>query len=119
MTDIGDYVLAGMKSGSTQFGSVGNGFGEKTHTMTTGELVAHNHPVSDPGHSHPMIYADGGTLGLNAGSGWYKFNSWQGGGNSDLFAANRTTGITLGNTGSGQAFNVIQPTRAALLVIKT
>lgn len=108
--DNGDYVLSGYKAGSPQWGSVGTVYGEKTHTMTQSELVAHTH-IQDA-HSHGV--------GI-------EYNVSISGASSPRLASNpayanaytNAVAATNQNTGSSQAFNVIQPTRAALLVIKT
>ena len=106
--------MAGYKAGSSQFGSIGAVYGEKTHTLTSAELATHTHP-QDP-HSHGIYGSNGGSAGVsisitgnsNGDRAWYL----PGG-----LAANTTA--TNQNAGNSQAFNVIQPTRTALMCIKT
>lgn len=116
MTDIGDYVLSGYKAGSPQWGSVGNAYGEKTHTMTQAELATHTH-IQDA-HGHTLNKGYGGQLVYDPGSTKPQGQRWETQNLTDSFNIGATV-ATNQNTGSSQAFNVIQPTRAALLVIKT
>lgn len=103
--DNGDYVISGVRSGSSEFGSIGQKFGAKTHTLTEAQMPAHN---------HNFLYAGGEY------DGWYYS---QGGplntilflGGSVLSGSNKTT---IANKGGSQAHNNIQPTMSALLVIK-
>lgn len=107
-------MLSGVKAGSAEFGSVGATFGAKTHTLSSAEMPSHTH-IQDP-HSHTpeqgrgFITNDAGTVGTVAGgatwAGWWKVS-----------ATNVVT-PTNQNTGGSGAHNNIQPTRAALLVIK-
>lgn len=43
--DMRENVPVGYKSGSTQFGTLGGSYGEKTHTLTTTEIPAHTHSM--------------------------------------------------------------------------
>lgn len=96
--------------------SVGSTGGSETHTMTTGELVAHSHVanVTDPGHTH------GNHRALSAsGSGGNALLSTVSGSNAfDTDTA--TTGITVAttNTGSTTAFTIMQPSAVMLKIIK-
>jgi microcystin-dependent protein len=76
--------------------------GAETVTLTTAQLPAHNHPVTDPGHTHtvPSTPILQGASAAATGIG--------GGGTTTTSSA--TTGITVGNTGSGNAVNNAQPT---------
>jgi microcystin-dependent protein len=103
-----------MKAGSAQWGSVGAIYGEKTHTQTSTEMPVHTH-IQD---AHAHITVDG-NISSNQGP-WYA----QGGGiynirtAGDITRWSYNTTATNQNAGGGAAFNVIQPTRAALLCIK-
>ena len=132
LPDNGDYVLTGFKSGSAEFGSIGNTYGAKTHTMTLAELASHDHggvTWSGGAHEHEVEGPSGHSLGTNFGGGTlyrtFSFspsavNSNSGYGARGFFATSAGLhGHGISGQGSSQAFNVIQPTRAALLVIKT
>jgi microcystin-dependent protein len=76
--------------------------GSQSHALVTGELPAHNHGVSDPGHVHSgavtgfaALSASGTVIGAVTSLGNTSSN---------------TTGITTQNTGSGTAHNNMQPT---------
>lgn len=110
--------MSGYKPGSTQFGSIGAVFGEKSHTQTVSEMPSHTH-IQDS-HSHPPPAGHSSFAGNTYG---YSAVSWYFPGGSGWLNANAgNTGYTQATnqyTGGGQAFNVIQPTRAVLVVIKT
>lgn len=98
---------AGAGSGLTAR-TVGQSGGEETHLLTTGELPAHTHGVTDPGHRH-NIQSDndhGSTGGYGIGENQYNLDVWT------QYAA---TGITVNSAGSGGSHNNIQP----FYVVKT
>jgi microcystin-dependent protein len=77
-------------------GSLG---GEATHTLLTAELPAHNHAITDPGHSHTVAatLVAAGSTGAVGGAGEQYTNAPGTGGS--------TTGITINNTGGGGVHN--------------
>jgi microcystin-dependent protein len=100
--------------------------GLQNHTMTTGELVAHNHTgsgnVTDPGHTHTAPANRASTVDVGG-------NSYGGGGvsqgNLGSLTNSATTGITvpslnINNTGSGNPFTILAPalTCPKLLVVE-
>lgn len=116
LPDVRGRVIAGLDnmggSAANRITSGGSGItgttrgatgGAETHTLTTTEMPAHSHTITDPGHSHTYsitITAGGANVPLLGGatSGSINTNS-------------ATTGITGTNSnGSGGAHNITQPT---------
>jgi microcystin-dependent protein len=94
--------ITGSGSGisSATLGAAG---GAETHTLTTAQIPAHNHGVTDPSHLHNMLTR---TDVLNSGvAGAY------GAGASDLGQTSQSayTGISIQNTGGGGAHNNMPP----------
>ena len=89
--------------------------GESTHTLTTAEIPAHNHPVNitDPGHNHTTKFSGLYTAGAGLAPD-------TGGGTTLSVNNSNTTGITAttSNTGGGTAHNNIQPSAVVLKIIK-
>lgn len=103
-------------SGGTGTATLGNALGNiggaETHTLTTSELAAHNHGVTDSGHTHGAPRGDGGGL-----TGGYYPN-----GDSlsyGVLTSSSTTGISINNAGSGSAHNNVQPSAVVTKIIKT
>jgi microcystin-dependent protein len=100
---IGSVVTDGGTIVGATLGSAG---GSATHALTTAELAAHSHGITDPGHQHPpqagfkYIYDQGGTSFFAAG----------GSGGSNANTGTASTGITVNNAGSGSAHALLQPT---------
>jgi hypothetical protein len=93
---LSSNVTSGGGDSPTTPGATG---GEANHALSVGELAAHNHTITDPGHIHTY-----GAASLNAAAG--------GGGlisGSSLNTGSATTGITVNNTGSGAAHNTMPP----------
>lgn len=96
---------------STVLGSTG---GSQSHTLTTAELAAHNHGVTEGvGHQH---FAAAGAGVAKAGSSTGGYTTGGTGapqGSVDLSTIStslNTTGITIDNAGSGNAHAIVQPT---------
>jgi prepilin-type N-terminal cleavage/methylation domain-containing protein len=87
-------------SSDTQFATLGLKFGEKTHLLTIGEMVAHSHAeiITASTSAGPGIRTD---YSADAAGGIYD------------------QGIQTGASGGSQAHNVIQPSIVKLSVIKT
>jgi len=100
-------VLVGLDAGDTDFDTVEETGGAKTHTLATANLPAHNHPVTDSGHTHlTQRYptATGGSTGFTADTSMSGTPT-----NNTLPTASATTGVTVGNTGSGTAVSHLPP----------
>lgn len=90
---------------STVLGATG---GSESHTLTTAQLAAHSHGVTDPGHTH----VEQGSPAGGASNHIYKPDNATSGvvSNSADSTASATTGISINNAGSGNAHNNTQPT---------
>jgi len=94
--------------------TVGSSSAAESTTLTTAQIPAHNHTLTDPGHNH-TIYAI--SAGLGGGSGSIPINS---SGSGDRITATNTTGISIASAGGGGAHTNVQPTAVAgLTFIKT
>jgi microcystin-dependent protein len=86
--------------------------GEEQHVITIPEMASHGHPVTDPGHTHRvtsfMVYE-----GDN--SGWRQDSLGPGYAPTTTLAQ---TGITIGNSGGGQAHENMQPTVFVPWIVK-
>lgn len=74
--------------------------GEATHTQTTPEMAAHNHAITDPGHSHSTV----AVTGTNFAGATPNANTIPGGSTQ---TGTNTTGITVNSAGSSTPFNVM------------
>jgi microcystin-dependent protein len=93
-------------SGTINGTSLGSAGGSQQHTQVSGEMPAHNHGITDPGHTHTTSAGAANDNVLQQGSTsmcqWYGTNGYNTG--------SSTTGITINNAGGGAAMAWLQPT---------
>jgi len=120
LPDLRDKVAVG-KSGTKALGSTG---GAATVALITSQLPAHNHPVSDPGHNHSVnaasdLYATPGDGGGSTAKTWGTAGGVVHGTAYTPGINVATTGVSVGNTGSGSAHENMPPYVALNYIIKT
>jgi len=97
---------------------VADSAGALTHTLTTAELPAHNHTITDPGHNHPPLSPATVIQGSHAGgAGGYAAANQTRTVDQSATTGNRTTGITIDNTGSGNAHSILPPVKGVHFMI--
>ena len=93
--------ISGISGGS--LGAVG---GSEGVTLTTAQIPAHTHPITDPGHIHDVL----GGGGVSSGSTMIRTTSDGTAGGVSGMIISHTTGITVGNNaGGGGAHPIVQP----------
>jgi microcystin-dependent protein len=85
--------------------SLGASVGAETHTLTVGEMPVHSHGVTDPGHTHSYTNNTNDQT-VSALPGETAADQ----ADLNVTTASSTTGITINNTGGGDAHNNMQPT---------
>jgi len=91
--------------------SLGQKFGAAFVTLTSNEIPAHTHAITDPGHVHAVTYGQDKASGNNNG-GYQQI--------SDSLSKNTKpafTGIVIGSTGGGQQHENRQPSIAANFIM--
>jgi microcystin-dependent protein len=83
--------------------------GADNFTLSTGQLPAHTHTITDPGHDHTTLAtASNVTTGTDPG-----------GVTTGGTTGTSTTGITVDSTGSGDPVSYLPPYAAIIFAIKT
>ena len=105
LPDFEDWIPMG--AGGAVVPDVGNTAGALTHTLTTAEIPAHSHTLSDPGHIHGINTATGGAAGANnvIVAGVANVNTAPTVKNSN----SNTTGISINNAGGGGSHSILNP----------
>jgi microcystin-dependent protein len=102
--DFRDRFLVG--AGTTY--AVGDTGGADSVTLTVGQLPAHSHGVTDPGHTHTAA-EEAATVTAGAAAGGAAAGN----------TGSATTGITIDDTGDGDPVSILPPYAAVQYLIKT
>jgi len=98
-------VMVGFDSGQTEFDTVNEQGGEKTHVLTTGEMPSHTHAPTDPGHFH----LSGDVNDRGGPSTAHRFSDDYPGTDGSVTSSSNATGVTLANEGGGGAHQNMSP----------
>ena len=121
--------IAGANWPATTTVAVGDVGGEFYHQLSTSELPAHSHAVTDPGHKH-MFGADdlwpqqaafisrGITPVPNSNLGYDARSNAQNAYANLWYTTSAATNISIGNAGGGMTHNTMQPYMALNYIIK-
>jgi microcystin-dependent protein len=112
-------VFVGLDTGQTEFDTLGETGGAKTHTLTEAELAVHDHPdtLAAPQHTHGP---GSGSFFINSGTTATFAAGSLGRGTSTATGGASATALTgaVGNAGSGAAHNNLQPYVVGNYIIK-
>ncbi len=116
LTKVLGRALAAAGSGSgLSARTLGQTTGAETHTLSEAEIPAHDHTITDPGHTHTTTPANPIVLESVAGGSQFTASTAKSVGMSINSA---TTGITIDNAGGGGSHNNVQPTTFLNCMIK-
>ena len=121
-------IPVGRDSESTEFPSLGSQGGQKYVALSTSELPSHSHGVTDPGHTHNQtsLNDDFNNSAAGANGGYitpfttpsYPRSDSTGNVTWTNTINSNTTGLTVNNTGNGDAHLNIQPYTTVNYIIK-
>ena len=112
--DLRDRFVVGAGAGY----SVGNTGGSASVTLSTSQIPAHNHGISDPGHDHDTT-VDGHHLFDGNGSQSIGYGGPGGYPAQEFELYNATTGISIQNAGGGGSHENRPPYYALAYIMKT
>jgi microcystin-dependent protein len=102
-----------MSNGGPNGGGSATVYGAETHTQIVGEIAAHSHGVTDPGHSHSVGDAVSWTYGSDAAI------NGSDNGRSDIYQTGVAyTGISINTTGSSSPMNIMNPFAVVNYIIR-
>lgn len=117
-------VLVSLDEGQTEFDTVGETGGAKTHTLTTGEMPSHTHTqdphthtVTDPGHTHSTATNSGGVFSTGPDPAAQATTGTTGSATTGI-SVNAAT-ATNQNAGGGGAHNNLQPYIVVYMWVRT
>jgi len=114
---LGRSVIGNGAGASLTARTIGQSSGAETHTLTATDTPTHTHAKTDPEHKHKLPSQADDTSGAQDFAGNYSFVG--GLGASGLTLTSATTGMTIGDAGSGGSHNNMQPSLALKAIIKT
>lgn len=117
LPDLRKKIPIGFSSNENGYDNLGDSIGNETHSLTVDELAKHNHSGSTGnagGHNHLMYdrwntYAAGDTSGNGFTS---PANGWNKDGDSNNYTnsvGDHSHSVSIGNTGKGDPFSLVQP----------
>jgi len=83
--------------------------GTVNETLTTSQIPAHNHAVTDPGHTHGERIGTSPAYTGAAGNTHAQYQSALTGSNTQMLTDSSTTGISTQNSGDGNPHNNVHP----------
>lgn len=111
-------ALVGVADNGT-FSTPGTAVGNERHSITWGEMPAHNHGVNDPGHNHSS--ANGQAVAIAASStnhltlsGTAQQITW-----GNTTTSWNGTGISTQNAGNGDSMSLVQPSMPVYVFTRT
>ncbi|SRR6266700_979301 len=100
---------------ATLSNTVGSTGGEETHIMSISEMPSHSHAITDPGHTHNITQGNGSGADTTRIQANFGNNTSLG----SFTSQSSTTGIVINSSGTGTAFNQMQPSAVIMFIIKT